>query len=340
MELPEDMELLKTRVFHKDDPAIPKNSLHVFPKLVMVNEYNHKKLNETEGELEVLTSKNIMPTRKEFNPKIDKDGKVDKTSLDHVLYLKKDVRVVLVHNIDVSDGLNNGAKGKVLDFIRDQNGLVTQVVVQFDIPETGHELKETQTIAFKSQYPLGTPISKLQFQYSFSKKQAVQGQQAICIQFPLRLGFAMTIHKIQGGTVQLGNSLVSSFKEVFGGPQAYTVLSRIKQLDQLYLLEGLFEDKIYTSQKSLKALKELEERAINDNYIGKREDEVNIVILNVQNLMHHIEDVRNHTIIHDQNLIVLSETWIAASYGNDIDQQYSIPNFTERVVVGRISTFT
>ena len=121
--------------------------------------------------------------------------------------------------------------------------------------------------------------------------------------------------------------MVSSFKKVFGGSQAYTVLSRIKQLDQLYLLEGLFEDKIYTSQKSLKALKELEERAINDNYIGKREDEVNIVILNVQNLIHHIEDVRNHTILHDQNLIILSETWIPATYGNDAAQQYSIPNF-------------
>ena len=64
IKLPEDMELLKTRVFHKDDPAIPKNSLHVFPKLVSVNEYNHKMLNEIEGELEVLTSKNIMPTGK------------------------------------------------------------------------------------------------------------------------------------------------------------------------------------------------------------------------------------------------------------------------------------
>ena len=227
---------------------------------------------------------------------------------------------MLVHNIDVSDGLNNGAKGKVVDFIRDQNGIATQVVVQFDIPETGNALKETQTNAFKNQYPLGTPISKLQFQYSFSKKQAVQGQQAICIQYPLRLGFAMTIHKIQGGTIQLGNSLVSSFKDVFGGSQAYTVLSRIKQLDQLFLLEGLFEDKIYTSQKSLKALKELEERAINDNYIGKREDEVNIVILNVQNLTHHIEDVRSHTILHDQNLIILSETWIPATYADDTHQ--------------------
>ena len=66
--------------------------------------------------------------------------------------------------------------------------------------------------------------------------------------------------------------------------------------------------KIYTTRKPLVALKELEERAINNNHIGKREDHVNIVILNVQNLMHHIEDVKKHHILHDQNLLVFSET--------------------------------
>ena len=82
---PEDMELLKTRVFQKDDHRIPKDSLHVFPTLKSVNEYNTKMFNEIEGDCEVLTSKNIMPTREEFQPAMDKDGKDDKTSLDHVL---------------------------------------------------------------------------------------------------------------------------------------------------------------------------------------------------------------------------------------------------------------
>ena len=49
--------------------------------------------------------------------------------------------------------------------------------------------------------------------------------------------------------------------------------------------------------------------------------------MNVQNLMHHIEDVRNHAILQDQNLVILSETWIPATYWNDTDQQYSLPNF-------------
>ena len=87
--------------------------------------------------------------------------------------------------------------------------------------------------------------------------------------FPLKLGYASTIHKIQGGTVAIPNTLTSKFEEIFGGSQAYTVLSRVKELDQLFLLDDLFEDKIYTARKSLLALKELEERAIIDNYIGK-----------------------------------------------------------------------
>ena len=37
---------------------------------------------------------------------------------------------------DVSDGLNNGAKGKAVDFIKDEEGKIIQVVVQFDLSES------------------------------------------------------------------------------------------------------------------------------------------------------------------------------------------------------------
>ena len=91
--------------------------------------------------------------------------------------------------------------------------------------------------------------------------------------------------------------------------------------------------KIYLFQharKPLIALKELEERAINNNHIGKREDQVNIVILNVQNLMHHIEDIKKHHILHDQNLLVFSETWISPCQENEVDQRYSLDNFVPK----------
>ena len=111
------MEMLRTRVFPKNDPSIPKNTLYVFPKLEAVIEYNRKIFGELEGDFDVIEAKNIMPTKKQFSPAVDRDGKVNKTPLDNHLYLKKKARVVLVHNIDVSDRLNNGTKGEVLDFV-------------------------------------------------------------------------------------------------------------------------------------------------------------------------------------------------------------------------------
>ena len=136
-----------------------------------MNTTEKKIFGELEGDFDVIEAKNIMPTKKLFNPTVDKDGKVNKTPLDNHLYLKKKARVVLVHNIDVSDGLNNGAKGEVLDFIKDEEGNVIQVVVKFDNMESGANLRENQTSAFRSKYPQGTPISKLHFYYSFSRKK-------------------------------------------------------------------------------------------------------------------------------------------------------------------------
>ena len=124
--------MLRTRVFPKMIHLFLKNTLYVFPKLDSVNEYNRKMFAELEGDFDIIEAKNIMPTKKEFNPAVDKDGKVNKTNLDNHLYLKKNARIVLVHNVDVSDGLNNGAKGEVQDFVKDEDGKVIQVVVKFD----------------------------------------------------------------------------------------------------------------------------------------------------------------------------------------------------------------
>ena len=197
----EDMDLLRTRVVPKNDPSIPKDTLYVFPRRTMVKEYNEKMISQLEGELEVLPSKNIMSTRKQFDPYIDEaDGKVRGTPLQNILYLKKRAKVVLIHNLDVPDGLNNGAKGIILDFLRKDNK-ITHIVIEFENPEAGTQLRQQQSDAFKCLYPKGTPISALHFHYSVSKRQMQEGQKSLCIGFPIQLADAMTIQKVQGGTV-------------------------------------------------------------------------------------------------------------------------------------------
>ena len=48
-----------------------------------------KRFQEEEGDHEVLISKNIMPTLKEFNLVVENDGKVSKTPVDSIIYLIK-----------------------------------------------------------------------------------------------------------------------------------------------------------------------------------------------------------------------------------------------------------
>ena len=138
------------------------------------------------------------------------------------------------------------------------------------------------------------------------------------------LGFASTIHSIQGATFPPPMTVTSDFSKIFEGSQAYTVLSRTKRLDQLFLLNDVYEHKIYASQKAIDALKSLEERAVNPNCIGRREDQIKIASLNVQNIIHHIEDLKAHHKILEHNIVFCNETWLNDEITNRFFDNYQI----------------
>ena len=78
---------------------------------------------------------------------------------------------MLTYNLDTSDGLTNGARGKILDFCKNKSGEVTTIIVQFEDETVGKE-KRNQNPSVKTKYPgmLATPIEKMEFEYSLSKK--------------------------------------------------------------------------------------------------------------------------------------------------------------------------
>ena len=78
------------------------------------------------------------------------------------------------------------------------------------------------------------------------------------IQYPLFLAYAVTVHKIQGQTIEKPSKICVDFRRVRNGGQAYVALSRIKELDQFFILEELLAQKMYLNLEALDEIKRLE----------------------------------------------------------------------------------
>ena len=156
--------------------------------------------------------------------------------LEPVIYLAKGARVMLTMNIWTEVGLCNGALGTVLDFVypHDQTPptLPICVLVQFDDDYNGPTLS--------ARFPRCVPICPIT-QVSQNLGQKCERQQ-----LPLKLAWAITIHKSQGLTlkkawVDLGPSEKSS-------GMTYVALSRVKKLEDL-MVEPMTLDRLQAPKK-------------------------------------------------------------------------------------------
>ena len=65
---------------------------------------------------------------------------------------------MLTTNVDVSDGLVNGAGGEVVHIVTNDTNNVTAVLVKFDNNKVG--LKSIQTNTYMSRFPHAVPLKK------------------------------------------------------------------------------------------------------------------------------------------------------------------------------------
>ena len=102
--------------------------------------------------------------------------------LDLELLLCKDARVMLTSNLWVQAGLVNGSLGYVQNIVYKQGNAPpkppTYVMVEFD---------NYSGLPFEDHHPKTIPITPI--------------QKGRTLQFPLRLAWALTIHKSQGLTL-------------------------------------------------------------------------------------------------------------------------------------------
>ena len=145
-------------------------------------------------------------TRRKFNrrkflqKKISRSTVSDKRSefggLHGTLKLAIGALVMLTTNVDISDGLVNGARGEVVHIVTNNSSEVISILVKFDNSSVG--LKAIQTSPYKARFANAVPLSKYEVVF-FAKEK--RGSEIKRLQFPLTLAWATTIHKVQGLTL-------------------------------------------------------------------------------------------------------------------------------------------
>jgi len=147
--------------------------------------------------------------------KLDKDA-----PYEPVLKLKVGAQVMLLTNLDQEGGLVNGSRGVVRGFSSDGLPLV----------------KFINTL---------TPIA---IKHAIWSTEKGIGRK----QIPLRLAYALTIHKAQG--MSLDSALVDVGPATFEYGQAYVALSRVRSLESLYVFA--FDAKSFKVHPAVKSFYE------------------------------------------------------------------------------------
>ncbi|KAL3105716.1 hypothetical protein niasHT_029001 [Heterodera trifolii] len=127
----------------------------------------------------------------------------------HKMILKVGTPVMLIRNLDVTQGLCNGTRLQVMKLAEDN--LFCRIL-------TGPRADAGHVIV----------LPRIQFEYGRGRHH--RGMRFRRLQFPVRLCFAMTINKAQGQTLQR-MALVLNGRQCFSHGQVYVAMSRVTQMD-------------------------------------------------------------------------------------------------------------
>ena len=73
------------------------------------------------------------------------------------LILKIGCKIILIHNIDTSDGLTNGQLGHLKEVIRTEDGSISKCIIKFKNEKVGRQSR-AKNQQFAAKYPKGTVI--------------------------------------------------------------------------------------------------------------------------------------------------------------------------------------
>lgn len=183
-----------------------------------------------------------------YDMKIEGDVKRSDMVTDESLMLCEGARVMSVLNAGT---YQNGSLGTVTNVTKDDTGMEEYVAVLFD--NGAKEVFERHTWNVEKYVEENEENEKGQTKIVLKKE--VVGKYS---QIPLRLAYAVTIHKSQGQTYDSVTYNNRNGQGCFADGQLYVALSRVKNISHLYIASGKISEKdMMVSQKVIEFFKSL-----------------------------------------------------------------------------------
>ena len=325
----EDIEMLKTRVRHKNHPDLQNVGLYIIPTRKACARYNAEHLNSLKGDEILLKAVHFHPTQKNYNPFIEeKEGAIGSTSFLDKIRLKLGSKIILIHNIDTTDGLTNGQLGTLISIIKTRDNKVDKLIIKLEKEDAGKENRKKYASISKI-YPGTITVERVSVNYSIRKKGGVIGSTATLIQFPIKPAHAISAHKIQGQTIPKPIKVGFDTETIFEEAQGYVMFSRVQELDQVYIIGAFNPDKIYPSKKALKELERLNKVSINSNptvWNQIESQEIRILSMNCAGIKHHYKDIQRDATVLKADAIHFLEISLDSQ---DDDDQFPLDGYTK-----------
>ncbi|XP_061175927.1 uncharacterized protein LOC133184868 [Saccostrea echinata] len=294
----------------------PEDVLHVFSTNEEVNTFNLSMLKKSCEDLLEIEAQDYKKD-KTSGKLILRNKPLTKSKSDGLpssLLLSVHARVMLTRNCNVEDGLVNGVMGHIcqFSFVENSDRIVRAVGVVFDNKEVGKKSGQNTrdgNIVF---------IERVQEELKDKVTTVVRHQ------FPIRLSWACTAHKVQGMTTK---KAVVNLDKVFAPGQAYVALSRVTSKAGLFIdTEDLsrLQKNVYADPEVKSALNEMPKVTFGATSRALLSSGKKVVLLNIQSLGSHFEDLQNDARFKQADVICLTETWLRSGENTE---KYALQGF-------------
>ncbi|KAL4153959.1 hypothetical protein QTP88_001792 [Uroleucon formosanum] len=162
---------------------------------------------------------------------------------------------IITTNIDVADGLANGAVRKLVYIEQNVDNQITRVWLVFADQKTGMAAKR-KAAAYVTEHIIdkrAVPITRRTSSISLNNNKIILAKRN---HFSLIPGCAMTIHKSQGGTY---DEIVYEYNKSHSVQLFYVALTRVKTIDGLYMCTHNDDLRFYHGRRADPSIVSLQE---------------------------------------------------------------------------------